>query len=265
MSLIHEKTVTLLSNLVSSGNLPHTLLFTGPDRANKREIAIEFAKYLFHEGGRFNEFYKKKCSCDSCIQVNGGLHPDFYLLEEYPIQIKQVRDLIYRFSLAPFYASRKIAIIENAEGMRLEAANAFLKTIEEPRGNALFILVAYARISVLPTISSRAFEIRFVPQKEWHRRFLAKGDIVQKIKVFESANLSDMFLGIQKYNIQNKEELVDLLDVWLIKLRECLLSADDMGLGYRMMKHILYAKQLILTTNTNPQLIMEELCVTHYS
>ena len=61
MSLIHEKTVTLLSNLVSSGNLPHALLFTGPDGANKREIAIEFAKYLFHGGGRFNEFYKKKC------------------------------------------------------------------------------------------------------------------------------------------------------------------------------------------------------------
>lgn len=271
---MHEKTISLLSKMLESRSIPHTLLFTGPKGIGKKKVAISFAKWLFHLDDEarpqsrlkssFNQFCKGRCSCESCHQVDSLSHPDFYFLGDSLTTIEQARALRDRFSLAPLYALRKIAIISNAENMTHEAASAFLKTIEEPRGNALFMLLAKSRLSVLPTISSRAFEVRFVPTSDRYSKPANRKDASGETDSFEAAALYDKFLAIQKYTLHSKGDLLDFLDSWLIELHKALITQGGDSRKYSLARRILYAKQLISTTNTNPQFIMEELCATHY-
>lgn len=254
---MYARSINLISKIAASGNIPHTLLFSGPDSAGKKNVAMSFAKWLLHENPE--EFDASDCDCNLCAQVDSFSHPDFYLLDTSPIKIKEVRDLRRRFSLAPFYAKRKVAVIDNAEALGKEAANAFLKTIEEPRGDSIFIFLAKSRKSLLPTIASRAFEIRFAP-----KAVSAKQDIAQRVDDFEKMNLHGKFLEAQKYNLKNREELSDFLDAWLIKLRANLIG-PSLGLKETSLaRDILSVKKIISTTNANPGLLMEQLCVTHY-
>jgi len=237
-----DQNLTILSKLDAAGNLPHALLFTGPDQISKKTAALKFIEGLS---------YQKS---------------DFVCLSESPIQIKQIRELKRKFSLSSFVSlretsrreenSRKIAIIENADAMHLEAASAFLKLLEEPRGNALFILIAHTRSRVLATIASRAVEIRFTQKP---LKIASPHD--KTIQIFEQGFLYEKFRETKKFNLKNKSELAELLDVWLFKLRSDFIDKNS---TLYLMKRIFSAKKDILTTNANPQIIIEELllCAT---
>lgn len=221
-----EQNLAILSKLAAADDLPHALLFTGPDRISKKNAAA---------------------------QLCAGSDPAHsHILAESPITIRQIRDLKHKFSLSGFGNLKKIAIIENADAMHQEAANAFLKLLEEPRGDALFILMAYARSSVLATIASRAVEVRFPLQPPR----ISESPYDKIIKIFENGFLYEKFREAKKFNLQNKLELSELLDAWLLKLRA------DYARGptpHMLMKKIFFAKKNILKTNANPQIIIEEL------
>jgi hypothetical protein len=223
-----ERNLKMLSKLAAANNLPHALLFTGPERIGKKNAALKFLDGLKYEKSNFT------------------------LLAESPITIKQIRDLKRKFSLTSFENLRKVAIIENADAMRAEAANAFLKLLEEPRGDALFILIAHTRSSVLATIASRAVEIRFPGP----RLKISASPHGKTIQIFEEGFLYEKFREAKRFNLQNKLELAELFDAWLVKLR---FNSVNATYPLHLLKKIFSAKRNILATNANPQIIIEEL------
>lgn len=138
----HDAIKRILGRQLDSGRLPHAYLFAGPDGLGKKALALEFAKKIL--------------KTDSL-----GNHPDFELLDgAEEITMETVVGLIGRLSGKPFTGPRRVAIINNAENLNHQSANALLKTLEEPPPSALIILVAGSG-RLLPTIVSRCQVLRF--------------------------------------------------------------------------------------------------------
>ena len=159
----HKRIEDLMRTAIARNRLGHAYLFTGPDGVGKTLFALELAKALFctSDGER---------PCDECadcrMSAHGG-HPDLFLVEAAEnkrfITIDQARELGRSLTLMPVRSSRRVAVIREAERMQSEAANALLKTLEEPSPFAHLILTT-ARPRALPsTIRSRCQEVRFAP------------------------------------------------------------------------------------------------------
>jgi len=104
--------------------------------------------------------------CRACARITAGRHPDVTLVvpeEKKVITIEQIRELATRSGLRPYDAMTKVWILDPAHEMQEPAANAFLKTLEEPTSGCLFILVTTTFSGLLPTIRSRCHEVRFPP------------------------------------------------------------------------------------------------------
>lgn len=257
--------INFLSKIYAADQVPHALLFTGQDIAGKIALALAFARWLLHgdrgEFSDFSEFYRGECVCAPCQEVKGRIHPDFWFLDDAPVAIERVRTLKRAFALTPFSATRKVALIAHGGTIRTAAANALLKLLEEPMGDSVFILVANARQDVLPTISSRAVEVRFAPQRTaLEERYDA--DLIKRateaIAAFEDNALGRRFAEAKNYTAQNKAELMSILDVWMFRLRRSLLEASGENIC-GILRRILDAKERLAVTNANPQLIVEEL------
>jgi len=175
MTLIgHEKQWKLLNQSVNSDRLAHAYLFTGQEKLGKKTLALEFAKQILKE-----DIAKKQ-------------HPDFIYIEpeEKEIKISQIREFIWRLSLKSYSGLKKVAIIDQAQSMNSEAQNCFLKTLEEPKGDTVIILVTAFPQTLLPTILSRCEELRFYPiSAEKIIKYLQTKNIAEK-EVAEIARLS---------------------------------------------------------------------------
>ena len=139
------------------GQLAHAYLFVGPEGAGKRLFAHELAKVLFCASGN-------ACGeCTACRSVEHGNHPsvEFYGPAEGRaiIDVDTIRSLCERLFFKAYGAH--IAVLEQAELLNEPAANALLKTLEEPPGSALIILTAQSAGSLAPTIVSRCHRIFF--------------------------------------------------------------------------------------------------------
>ena len=139
--------------MLEAGRPPQGLLLHGPGGIGKRRLAARIAGAILCSGPR-----PAPCgACRSCHLLGAGSHPDFHRIEpgegEPVIPIGSVRDLIDRFTLTAERA--RVAVIAPAEAMNQAAANAFLKTLEEPAGNATFILASDAPGRLPATVRSR--------------------------------------------------------------------------------------------------------------
>ena len=155
----HNKQWKFLENSYKMGRLSHAYLFHGLSRVGKKFCAQEFIKFLNCENKK-----DRPCNaCRACADIEKGIFPDFTLLEPEgkEIKIAQMRKLEYYFSLSPSVSSFKTAVIDQAHSMTTEAQNSFLKTLEEPKGRALFILITEYPDRILPTILSRVQKIQF--------------------------------------------------------------------------------------------------------
>lgn len=163
----HEAQLRRLTRLLAEGRTPHALLFFGPEGVGKRRTASAAAASLLcmrPPAGR-------PCGvCESCRALAAGTHPDFYVLRPEAagraarsIRIDAVRAVRAETARVPLLAPRRVVIIDEAESMNEAAQNALLKTLEEPAGAAVFILVTGARQALLPTILSRCTGVSFAP------------------------------------------------------------------------------------------------------
>jgi DNA polymerase-3 subunit delta' len=109
-----------------------------------------------------------RCACcAACVQVALGVHPDYVYVARQPgrtdLLIDQVRELIDRMGVRPSRGPRRIAIVDDAETLNLSAQNALLKTLEEPPGYTMIILVTSSERALLDTVRSRMRLVRFGP------------------------------------------------------------------------------------------------------
>ncbi|MFV0442291.1 MAG: DNA polymerase III subunit delta' [Planctomycetaceae bacterium] len=158
---------------VQRGRTAHAYLFLGPAGVGKRLFAEHVAQALFC--GRCDDTELDACgSCSGCKQVLSGTHPDLLTVglpdgkRELPIEAfvgsedRRGREgLLKELSLRPMTATRRIAIIDDADRMNEASANALLKTLEEPPPNSILILISPSSDALLPTIRSRCQPLLF--------------------------------------------------------------------------------------------------------
>ncbi len=142
---------------------PHALLFVGQSGTGKRTLALAFAQTMLcgaPDGpcGR----------CLSCQRFAEGAHPDFVRLAPEGLTFKRelIRQLQAEASFAPRLAATRVAVLERADRMTEEAANSFLKLLEEPAVPWVFLLTADEEQRVLPTIRSRVIRLPVAPLPE---------------------------------------------------------------------------------------------------
>ena len=176
----HDRPVSILKRAIQNNAVAHAYLFSGEQGIGKRLTAYAFAAALNCQaagpaGG---------CSvCSSCRKAASGTHPDIRIVmpESHDeqllatlsnkeaakasdeIKIDQIRRAQESISLKPSEGQKKVLIVDSAETINDAAQNAFLKTLEEPPGDSLIILITSMPQSLLPTIRSRCQELKFQP------------------------------------------------------------------------------------------------------
>ena len=149
-----------ISKSLAADRMAHAYLFQGPGGVGKQLFARKLATVINCE----DPDGLQSCGiCRSCRKMSSGSHPDFLLVspEKGAIKIAQVRELIKKLSFAPYEAKTRVVVVEDVHSMRQEAANALLKTLEEPPENNILILTADSAGNVLQTILSRCQTIPF--------------------------------------------------------------------------------------------------------
>lgn len=180
-----EQAIEILRGSISKNRIAHAYIFTGDDGIGKKLTAINFAKTLncqknsnaFSERSNdsknntqyavHNTQYDIDCcdQCPSCIKINKANHPDVFFIEPENGQIKveTIRELEKSLSYKAFEGNWKVVIIDNADTLNQSAANAFLKTLEEPPARSLLVLVTSMPEMIPATIRSRCQRINFSP------------------------------------------------------------------------------------------------------
>lgn len=153
--------VGVLQQHLGRGRTAAGYLFVGPAGVGKRRVAVELAKAINCAAAPHGP-----CdACDSCGRILRGVYPDLHQLSPVgssaTIRIEDIRHVLERVSLRPFMARRQVVILDGADRLTDEAANALLKMLEEPPSQSMFVLLAQQPSGCLPTIVSRCQVIRF--------------------------------------------------------------------------------------------------------
>jgi DNA polymerase-3 subunit delta' len=157
-----ERVVALLHRAIERSRVPHAYLFSGPTGAPMLDTALALAcalNCMTAPGEGCGE-------CEACSKIIQGIHPDVVtLVREGAAQIVPIESVrnqvIARIGLPPHEADVRVFIVEEATSMAPPAANALLKTLEEPPQRTLFVLCTTAPEQLLPTIRSRCQRVRF--------------------------------------------------------------------------------------------------------
>jgi DNA polymerase-3 subunit delta' len=157
-----QRAKRFLTQVMAREKLPHAYLFTGIPGIGKTSMAKGMAKALNCHEPTEGEGCNR---CPPCRQITSGNFPDFLSLKPdgHNIKIDQIRELNRRLSFAPVSGRYRVCVIHQAESMTREAANSFLKALEEPPQGNILILNATEPLDLLPTIVSRCQRVPFQP------------------------------------------------------------------------------------------------------
>jgi len=155
-----DKIISRLTKIFKAGKPSHAYLFWGPKYTGKFDTALKLATSLYGE----------KMTADEILK---GKNPEVSVLNQgESIKIDEIRDLTQKLSLSSFGGDFKIAIINHAENLTLAAANALLKTIEEPSDKTVVLLITERREALPTTILSRCQQVSFRLNQESVKSFL---------------------------------------------------------------------------------------------
>ena len=278
----HQAAVTTLRNALASGRLAQAYLFTGPQGVGKSMLARTLAGAVNCRGE------EPPCGeCPQCPRILQGIHSDVTELSlgagERELSIEAVRELQHSLHLRPFEGRMRVAIIQEAEHLSTEAANALLKVLEEPPPESMLILTSAAEDSILPTLRSRCQRIALDPvptaplvraMEEQHglnaadaRRIAAYAQgcpgralgALERPEVFEQLEerfqtLRSLLEGDTAARLQlagstgpqqesQREALQALLQVWLLWWRDLLLVQNDCQAGIVYVQETLHYQQ----------------------
>ena len=157
-----ERAIENLKQSLRRDKLHHAYLFCGPEGVGKKKTALELAKALNcdksgPEGG---------CDhCPACRKIENRVHPDLIHLEPegVHIRIEQIRNLGQQLAYGPALGRSRLCLLDMASDLNEPAANAFLKTLEEPPPGTIFVLLVRDPGELLPTLVSRCVSIGFNP------------------------------------------------------------------------------------------------------
>ncbi|KKK69311.1 hypothetical protein LCGC14_2935320, partial [marine sediment metagenome] len=153
-----DRAVAALTGALAAGRLAHAYMLAGPERVGKHTLALKLAAALNCEGD------EPPCGeCNPCRRIGGGIHADVQTVTveegedgaQKGIHVSQIREIERATALKPFEGRSRVVVIDPAEEMNAAAQNAFLKTLEEPPPQVVFVLVTTDESRLLPTIRSR--------------------------------------------------------------------------------------------------------------
>ncbi len=153
----HEQQKNILRRALANKRIAHAYLFEGAEGIGKKLMALAFARALLCLQGT-------GCGdCVACRKIDHNNHPDVHLINsaEAAIKIDQIRELQQQLSLRPLEGRYKVCLIDGAEYLTAGAANALLKTLEEPQPNTVMILLSGRPEQLLSTIRSRCQRLPF--------------------------------------------------------------------------------------------------------
>jgi len=161
----HEWAVTLLRQHIVQGTFHHAYLLVGPQGIGRRTLALRFAQALSCPQPLAPG---EPCrTCRTCTHIEHMEHPDLAVVQAERIggtlRVDQVRQLQHNLALSPYEARFRVALLLRFEEAHLSAANALLKTLEEPPPHVILLLTAESTESLLPTIVSRCEVLRLRP------------------------------------------------------------------------------------------------------
>ena len=176
---------------VAHDKVSHAYLFTGPAGSNKTMAAYAFAQAVLCPKGASGPRGGNCGVCDACRRIMRKKHPDVrYFAPEGAggYLVEQIRDIVADTSMAPIQAHKKVYILDRVDLLGVQAANAFLKTLEEPPSDVVLILLARTRESVLPTILSRCQVVPFrtIPASEAAAVEACDGSITRAVEFLKS-------------------------------------------------------------------------------
>lgn len=258
----------------------HAYLLHGPRTLGKHTAALFFASHLL--------------DTPEVLQ-----HPDFLLIEPDEknrrpvVTIAQAREIRRFLALTPVIAKGKVVIVDGVERLTSEAANALLKTLEEPPGKTTLFLIAHETSRLLPTIRSRTLPVRFslVPESELTEGLRAAGfvenvvaevvaladgrpghaitlahdaDMRKKLnrrrsairKLLRATPLSRL-IYIARASHEDLSALPMLPQVWLSALRENMLAEKKSLEAATLLRDLLNADRAMQMTNVSPELALE--------
>lgn len=172
----HDAVARQFQRRLERGRLASTYLFLGPPGIGKRSFALRLAQTLLCSDPAAAQRLEPCDTCESCTLVRAGTHPDLAQIARprdkstIPLELligspqrRGQEGLCRHLAHRPFISGRKIAIIDDADDLNVEGANALLKTLEEPPPGSVLILVGTQLDAQLPTIRSRCQTVRFQP------------------------------------------------------------------------------------------------------
>ncbi len=212
-----EIPISILKNSLKAGRVAHAYLFLGEEGVGKKLAALNLAKVLNCEKNSVDA-----CDdCSSCQKIERSLHPDVKCFEpdglSRTIKLEHILELQREIYLKPFEGRKKVFMLFEAERMNREAANALLKTLEEPPGESILILISTSSDKLLPTIKSRCQTVRFslIPE-EAVEKFLrenldCKADEARSLSLVSGGRPGEA-LRLKKEGVfEEKEKILDLV------------------------------------------------------
>ena len=163
----HAQGVQLLQRSLARGRLGHAYLFAGDNLEELESLARTLAKTLncmrpVKTGGAATDCCDE---CSSCRKIDGDVHADIHWArpesKSRVVTIDQMREMMREIQLKPTEAEHKVAVIAGADRLNAQAANAFLKTLEEPPAKSVLILLSTEPQRLLETILSRCLRLNF--------------------------------------------------------------------------------------------------------
>ena len=251
-----EKAVNILLRTIQRGRIPSAYLFAGESGIGKKFTALNLAKALNclkpvtsknqiqdsklrTPNSELNSSLFVDCcdECSSCKKIDSGVHPDLLVIspEGGQIRIEEIRSINDTLSLKPFEGRWKVVVVDEASTMNPYAANAFLKTLEEPPKDSLIILVSSNPERLPDTIRSRCSRVNFTPLsynacKEVIEKVISqKADRPASLQADKLKRLSTLArLSMGRPGLAVSADLLDERE-WFLRLLQEMMKAEKEG------------------------------------